>query len=36
VLTHQLLWGATPEELVAEVLTAFDGPVVYGKDLDVF
>jgi ribonuclease BN (tRNA processing enzyme) len=36
VLTHQLLWGATPEELVAEVRSTFDGPVVYGKDLDVF
>ena len=36
VLTHQLLWGATPDELVAEVRSTFDGPVVYGKDLDVF
>ncbi len=36
VLTHQLLWGATPEELVAEVRSTFDGMVIYGKDLDVF
>lgn len=36
VLTHQLLWGATPEELVAEVQREFSGVVVYGKDLDVF
>lgn len=36
VLTHQLLWGATPDELVAEVLGRFDGAVVYGSDLDVF
>jgi ribonuclease BN (tRNA processing enzyme) len=36
VLTHQLLWGATPEELVAEVRSGFSGPIVYGKDLDVF
>lgn len=36
VLTHQLLWGSTPEELVEEVRTSFSGPIVYGKDLDVF
>jgi ribonuclease Z len=36
VLTHQLLWGATPEELLAEVRSEFSGEVVYGKDLDVF
>ena len=36
VLTHQLLWGATPEELVAEVRSTFSGVVVYGRDLDVF
>lgn len=36
VLTHQLLWGATPEELVAEVRSTFGGMVIYGKDLDVF
>lgn len=36
VLTHQLLWGSTPEDLVAEVRSTFDGPVAYGNDLDVF
>jgi len=36
VLTHQLLWGSTPEELLAEVRSTFNGPVVYGNDLDVF
>lgn len=36
VLTHQLLWGSTPDELVAEVRREFSGPIVYGKDLDVF
>lgn len=36
VLTHQLLWGATPEELLQEVRAGFPGAVVYGNDLDVF
>ena len=36
VLTHQLLWGATPEDLLAEVRSGFSGAVVYGKDLDVY
>jgi len=36
ILTHQLLWGATPEELLQEVRHGFSGFVVYGKDLDVF
>jgi ribonuclease BN (tRNA processing enzyme) len=36
VLTHQLLWGATPEELLQEVRDGFSGAVVYGKDLDIF
>jgi ribonuclease Z len=36
VLTHQLLWGTSPEELVAEVKSAFEGAVVYGRDLQVF
>jgi ribonuclease BN (tRNA processing enzyme) len=36
VLTHQLLWGATPEDLLAEVRGGFIGAVVYGNDLDVF
>lgn len=36
VLTHQLLWGATPEDLLAEIRAAYDGDVVFGRDLDVF
>jgi ribonuclease BN (tRNA processing enzyme) len=36
VLYHQLLWGATPEELVAEIRRYYDGPIAYGRDLDVF
>jgi len=36
VLSHQLLWGTTPDALVAEVRAGFDGPVVSGVDLDVF
>ena len=36
VLTHQLLWGATPEELLEEVRRGFSGTVAYGRDLDVF
>ncbi len=36
VLYHQLLWGATPGELVAEVRSGWDGPVVFGEDLDVY
>jgi ribonuclease BN (tRNA processing enzyme) len=36
VLTHQLLWGATPEELVAEIRQTFPGKIAYGRDLDVY
>lgn len=36
VLTHQLLWGAAPEQLLEEIEARFDGRVVYGRDLDVF
>ncbi len=36
VLYHQLLWGSTPEALVDEIRQVYDGPVVYGNDLDVF
>lgn len=37
VLTHQLLWGTTPEELVAEVrLAGWEGEVVFGVDLGVY
>ena len=36
ILYHQLLWGATPAELVDEIKSVYDGAVVYGNDLDVF
>ncbi len=37
VLYHQLLWGAAPEDLVAEIRDGgYEGPVVYGQDLDEF
>jgi hypothetical protein len=36
VLTHQLLWGASVETLLAEIRAGYDGPVVSGNDLDVF
>jgi ribonuclease BN (tRNA processing enzyme) len=36
VLYHQLLWGASYEELVAEVKESYGGEVVSGRDLDVF
>ncbi len=36
VLTHQLLWGQTPEGLVAEITAGWSGRVVYGRDLDVY
>jgi ribonuclease BN (tRNA processing enzyme) len=36
VLYHQLLWGATREELLAEVREVYDGPVAFANDLDVY
>lgn len=37
VLYHQLLWGATPEDVLAEIRAAgYQGKVVFGNDLDVF
>lgn len=35
VLYHQLLWGAEPASVVAEVRTGWDGEVHFGRDLDV-
>ena len=35
VLVHQLLWGASEQELVDEVRGRFGGGVIYGRDLDV-
>ncbi|MFX1483502.1 MAG: MBL fold metallo-hydrolase [Promethearchaeota archaeon] len=36
VMYHQLLWGQTEEELIAEVSERYNGEVVSGHDLDVF
>jgi len=36
VLYHQLYWGATDEELLAEVRSGYSGTVVSAKDLDRF
>lgn len=36
ILYHQLYWGATDEELLAEIKEHYDGEVVSGADLDVF
>jgi ribonuclease BN (tRNA processing enzyme) len=36
VLYHQLFWGTTEADLLAEVRAGYDGPVVSGRDLDIF
>ena len=36
VLYHQLLWGATEAELLAEVRAGYDGGIAFGNDLDGF
>lgn len=36
LLYHQLFWGLTPDELVAEVKREYEGSVISAKDLDVF
>ena len=36
VLYHQLMWGATEAELLAEIRQSFDGPVEFAGDLDVY
>jgi ribonuclease BN (tRNA processing enzyme) len=36
VVYHQLLWGATYEDLVAEIKEGYAGEVVSGRDLDVY
>ncbi len=36
ILTHQLLWGSTPEELMSEITSRYSGRVVYGNDLDTY
>lgn len=36
ILYHQLLWGSTEEELLSEIRQIYRGPVVSGKDLEVY
>lgn len=36
VLYHQLLWGATKEQLLEEIRRSYQGVVVFGNDLDVY
>jgi ribonuclease BN (tRNA processing enzyme) len=36
VLYHQLFWGTSDEDLLAEITSRYDGRVVSGRDLDVF
>ena len=36
ILYHQLLWGATKEQLLEEIGRGYSGKVVFGNDLDVY
>jgi ribonuclease BN (tRNA processing enzyme) len=36
VLTHQLFWGTSEKDLLAEVTRGYGGKVVSGHDLDVY
>ncbi len=36
VLYHQLLWGATKEQLLEEIGKGYSGKVAFGNDLDVY
>ncbi len=36
VLVHQLYWGVSDDELLAEIRVGYSGEVVSGRDLDVF
>ena len=36
VLYHQLFWGASDQDLVNEITRSYPGPVVSGRDLDVY
>jgi ribonuclease BN (tRNA processing enzyme) len=36
VLTHQLFWGTSPDEIVDEIRQSYDGEVRCGNDLDVY
>jgi ribonuclease BN (tRNA processing enzyme) len=36
VLYHQLFWGASDQDLLDEIAERYSGPVVSGRDLDVY
>jgi ribonuclease Z len=36
VLTHELLWSATKEDLMNEISSRYSGPVAFGNDLDMY
>jgi ribonuclease BN (tRNA processing enzyme) len=36
ILYHQLLWSATPQQLLEEIRQGYQGRVVFGNDLDVY
>jgi len=36
VLTHELIWSSSPEEMLREIWSGYQGRVVFGNDLDVF
>jgi ribonuclease BN (tRNA processing enzyme) len=36
ILYHQLFWGVSDDELLAEIKDIYDGKVVSGKDLEVY
>lgn len=36
ILYHQLFWGCSEDDLVAEIKEHYDGEVVSGRDLDIF
>ncbi len=36
VLYHQLLWGATPDQLLEEIRQGYQGKVVFGNDLEIY
>lgn len=36
VLYHQLLWGATPEQMLEEIRAGYQGEIAFGNDLDIY
>jgi ribonuclease Z len=36
VLYHQLLWSATDQHLLDEIAEGYSGPVLSGRDLDIY